>query len=163
MGDVAREAGVAVQTIYNAVGSKRELLSRALDFAAAGDEAPTPVPVFMHERAQRKTDAREILRQLVDFWRGGLARTAPVFAVIRQAAALDPEVAELQRRRAEQRLKNYGQAAGRLAELDALRGGLSLDDAPPRSSPWAIPISTASWSWSRAGSRSAGQPGRRRR
>ncbi len=121
VGDVAREAGVAVQTIYNAVGSKRELLSRALDFAAAGDEAPTPVPVFMHERAQRKTDAREILRQLVDFWRGGLARTAPVFAVIRQAAALDPEVAELQRRRAEQRLKNYGQAAGRLAELDALR------------------------------------------
>jgi AcrR family transcriptional regulator len=129
VGDVAREAGVAVQTIYNSVGSKRELLSRALDFAAAGDEAPTPVPVFMHARAQRQTDARDIVRQLVDFWRGGLARTAPVFAVIRQAAALDPEVAELQRRRAEQRLKNYGQAAGRLAELDALRAGLSLDDA----------------------------------
>ena len=128
MGDVAREAGVAVQTIYNAVGSKRELLSRALDFAAAGDEAPTPVPVFMHERARHETDAREIVRQLVDFWRGGLARTAPVFAVIRQAAALDPEVATLETQRAQQRLRNYGQAASLMAGLGALRPGLSVDE-----------------------------------
>jgi AcrR family transcriptional regulator len=129
MGDVAREAGVAVQTIYNAVGSKRDLLSRALDFAAAGDEAPTPVPAFMEERAKLQTDAREIVRQLVDFWRGGLARTAPVFAVIGQAAALDPDVAGLQRQRAEQRLRNYGRAAERLSELGALRPGLSPDEA----------------------------------
>ena len=34
---IASEAGVAVQTIYNSVGSKRDVLSRVLDFAAAGD------------------------------------------------------------------------------------------------------------------------------
>jgi AcrR family transcriptional regulator len=129
MGDIAREAGVAVQTIYNSIGSKRDLLSRVLDFAAAGDEAPTPVPVFMHERAKQATDAREIIGQLVAFWRGGLARSAPVFGVIRQAAALDPEVAELERQRAAQRLRNYGQAAGSFAERGALRPGLSLDEA----------------------------------
>ncbi len=44
---IARESGVAVQTIYNSIGSKRELLSRVLDFAAAGDRAPRPVPAFM--------------------------------------------------------------------------------------------------------------------
>jgi len=129
MSDVAREAGVAVQTIYNAVGSKRDLLSRTLDFAAAGDAAPTPVPVFMRERTSQTTDAREIVRQIVDFWRGGLARTAPVFAVIRQAAALDPEVAELDAQRAQQRLRNYAQAAGLMAGLGALRPDLSVDDA----------------------------------
>jgi AcrR family transcriptional regulator len=129
VGNVAREAGVAVQTIYNAVGSKRELLSRVLDFAAAGGEAPTPVPVFMQARAEAVTDAREIVRQLVEFWRGGLARTAPVFGVMRQAAALDPEVAELERQRARQRLRNYGQATHLMDDLGALHPGLSADDA----------------------------------
>ena len=129
IGDVAREAGVAVQTIYNAIGSKRELLSRVFDLAAAGEEAPTPVPVFMHERAKGATDADEIVRQLVEFWRGGLARTAPVFGVIRQAAALDPEVATLERQRAQQRLKNYRQATGLMDDLGALRPGLSAEEA----------------------------------
>ena len=47
IGRIAAESGVAVQTIYNAIGSKRDLLSRVLDFAAAGDRAPLPVPQFL--------------------------------------------------------------------------------------------------------------------
>ena len=129
IGAVAREAGVAVQTIYNAIGSKRDLLSRVLDFAAAGEHAPTPVPTFMTEQAEREPDPRLVIDQLVEFWRGGLARTAPVFRVIRQAAAIDPVVAELERQRAEQRLRNYGSAARILDERGALRPGLSRDDA----------------------------------
>ena len=52
IGRIAAEAGVAVQTIYNAVGSKRDLLSRVLDFAAAGERSPVPVPQFMREQAE---------------------------------------------------------------------------------------------------------------
>jgi AcrR family transcriptional regulator len=118
-----------VQTIYNSVGSKRDLLSRVLDYAAAGERAPTPVPVFMREQAEREPDPRAIIDQLVEFWRGGLERITPVFRVIRQAAALDPEVAALERQRAEQRLSNYGIAAHILAERGALRDGLTPDDA----------------------------------
>jgi len=129
IGAIAREAGVAVQTIYNSIGSKRDLLSSVLDFAAAGERAPTPVPAFMAEQAEREPDPRRIIAQLVEFWQGGLARTAPVFRVIRQAAALDPEVAALERQRAEQRLRNYGNAARILDERGALRPGLSRDDA----------------------------------
>ena len=126
---IAREAGVAVQTIYNSVGAKRELLSRVLDFAAAGPQAPTPVATFMRERAERTEDPREIIAGLVAFWAEGLPRTAPVFRVIREAAALDPDVAALERRRSAQRLANYGQAAGILEARGALREGLSVDDA----------------------------------
>jgi AcrR family transcriptional regulator len=129
IGAVAREAGVAVQTIYNSIGSKRDLLSGVLDFAAAGARAPIPVPTFMSEQAEREPDPRRVIDQLVEFWRGALARTAPVFRVIREAAALDPEVAELERRRAEQRLRNYASAARILDERGALRPGLSRDDA----------------------------------
>lgn len=126
---IAREAGVAVQTIYNSIGAKRDVLSRVLDFAAAGAEAPTPVPTFMRERAERAGDPREIISELVAFWTQALARTAPVFRVIRQAAAVDPEVAELERRRSAGRLRNYGHAAGMLRDRGALRDGLSVEGA----------------------------------
>lgn len=49
--------------------------------------------------------------------------------MIRQAAALDPGIAALEKQRAEQRLRNYGIAARILAERGALREGLTPDHA----------------------------------
>src|SRR6478752_2301147 len=95
IGRIAAEAGVAVQTIYNAVGSKRDVLSRVLDFAAAGERSPVPVPQFMREQAEREPDPRKVIAQLVEFWREALPRTAPVFRTIREVAAVDEEIAEL--------------------------------------------------------------------
>ncbi|HEY4413922.1 MAG TPA: TetR/AcrR family transcriptional regulator [Gaiellaceae bacterium] len=129
IGRIASDAGVAVQTIYNAVGSKRDVLSRVLDFAAAGDRAPAPVPQFMREQAESEPDPRRIIAQLVEFWRGALPRTAPVFRIIREAAASDPEIAALERGRIAQRLANYRQAAQLLDDRDALRAGLTIDQA----------------------------------
>lgn len=126
---IAAEAGVAVQTIYNAVGSKRDLLSRVLDLAAAGERAPTPVARFMREQVESEPDPRRILAQLVEFWRGALTRTAPVFRVIREAAAVDPDIAVLERDRATQRLRNYRQAAQLLADRNALRSGTTIEGA----------------------------------
>jgi AcrR family transcriptional regulator len=129
IGRIASEAGVAVQTIYNAVGSKRDLLSRMLDFAAAGERAPTPVPQFMRDQAELEPDPRRIIAQLIEFWRGALPRTAPVFRIIREAAAADPEIALLERARAAQRLHNYRQAAQLLVERNALRPEMTIDGA----------------------------------
>jgi AcrR family transcriptional regulator len=129
IGRISAEAGVAVQTIYNAIGSKRDLLSRVLDFAAAGDRAPLPVPQFMREQAESEPDPRQIIAQLVEFWRGALPRTAPVFRIIREAAAADPEIAVLERDRAKQRLSNYRRAAQLIADRDALRPGMTVDGA----------------------------------
>ncbi|MDP9266270.1 MAG: TetR family transcriptional regulator [Chloroflexota bacterium] len=126
---IAAAAGVAVQTVYNSIGGKRELLSRVLDFAAAGDRAPEPVPEFMRRMAEAETDPRRIIDQLVRFWQDALARTAPVFRILREAAVVDADAAALERRRAAQRLRNYGQAAELLAARGALRSGLTLDAA----------------------------------
>jgi AcrR family transcriptional regulator len=126
---IAAEAGVAVQTIYNAVGSKRDLLSRVLDFAAAGERAPVPVPQVMREQAESEPDPCRIIAQLVEFWRAALPRTAPVFRIVREAAAADPEIASLERGRSAQRLRNYRHAAQLLADRDALRPGLTVDGA----------------------------------
>jgi AcrR family transcriptional regulator len=126
---IASRAGVAVQTIYNSVGTKHEILSRVLDFAAAGERAPVPVPELMRRQAEGEPDPRRIIEQIVELWRGALPRTAPVFALIREAAATDPEVAALERARAAQRLRNYGRAARLLAERGGLRSDLSIDGA----------------------------------
>jgi AcrR family transcriptional regulator len=129
IGRIASEAGVAVQTIYNAVGSKRDLLSQVLDLAAAGERSPVPVPQFMRDQAEREPDPRRVIAQLVEFWRGALPRTAPVFRMIREAAAVDPEIAALERGRAAQRLQNYRGAAQLLADRDVLLSGLTIDGA----------------------------------
>jgi AcrR family transcriptional regulator len=129
IGRIAAEAGVAVQTIYNAVGSKRDLLSRVLDFAAAGERAPVPVPQFMREQAESEPDPCRIIAQLVEFWRSAFPRTAPVFRIIREAAAADPEIAALERGRSAQRLRNYQKAAQLIAERDALRPGVTVESA----------------------------------
>jgi AcrR family transcriptional regulator len=129
IGRIAADAGVAVQTIYNSVGSKRDLLSRVLDFAAAGERAPVPVPQFMHEQAESEPDPRRMIAQLVEFWRGALPRTAPVFRIIREAAAADAEIAVLERGRAAQRLGNYRHVAQLLVDRDALRPGMTIDAA----------------------------------
>jgi hypothetical protein len=119
----------ARRAIYNSVGSKREILSRVLDFAAAGDQAPMPVAEFMSAQAESEPDPREVIALTVEFWRGALPRTAPFFRLIREAAATDPEIATLERTRAAQRLRNYQHPARILAERGALRRELSTDDA----------------------------------
>jgi AcrR family transcriptional regulator len=129
IGKIAAEAGVAVQTIYNSVGVKRDILSRVLDFAAAGERAPVPVPQFMADQAEREADPRQIVVQLVEFWKGAVPRTAPVFRVIREAAAVDADAAALERARAAQRLRNYTTAARLLDERGALHRALTIDQA----------------------------------
>jgi len=126
---IAAEAGVAVQTIYNSVGGKSAILARVLDFSVAGERAPVPVAQFMREQAEQEPDPVRIIGQMVEFWTGAMPRSAPVQRMIREAAAVDPEAALLERRRAAQRLRNYGQAASSLDERGALREGLSVDDA----------------------------------
>ncbi len=41
---VAAEAGVAIQTVYAAFGSKRQLLSELIDVTIAGDDEPLSCP-----------------------------------------------------------------------------------------------------------------------
>ena len=38
---------MAVQTVYNSIGAKRDVLAKVLDYAAAGEHAPTPAPVIV--------------------------------------------------------------------------------------------------------------------
>lgn len=118
---LAADAGVVVQTIYNTVGGKAAVLSLVLDRTVSGPEFPRPVPGFMKERTENLPDALSVIETLADWFAEVHPRSAQVFELIRQAAAVDPEVAELENRREAQRLSNYELAAAVIADKGELR------------------------------------------
>ena len=121
MAALAAEADVVVQTIYNVVGRKAAVLSLVLDKTVSGPDFPRLVPVFMQERTAELPDGGSVIELLADWFAEVHPRSAAIFNVIRQAAAVDPEVARLEDRREAQRLANYELAAAAIAEKGELR------------------------------------------
>ena len=105
---VAEEAGVAVQTVYYIFGTKRNLLAAVLDASVAGDVEPVAVLERDWVEALRtEQDATSAVERLVEATVTIVARTMPIYEVVRRAAA-DPDVSALlqevrSRRRADQR------------------------------------------------------------
>lgn len=121
--DVAARAGVAVQTIYNAIGGKPALLDAVLDSVAAGPDAPRLVPEVMAERTRAVRGAEEAAALLADWFADVNPRSSWLMRVIRDAAAVDASVAAFEERRAERRFTNYRIGAEILAERVGLRDG----------------------------------------
>jgi AcrR family transcriptional regulator len=99
MRDVARAAGVSVETVYAGFGAKSDLLMAAIDVAVVGDADPVPLDrrtVFTAlGRGSREERLRAAARLVTDIHR----RTAGVNLALREAAASDPELDRLMRRR----------------------------------------------------------------
>ena len=102
--DIAREAGVSVETVYGTSGSKGQLLLHTIDVGVVGDDEPVPLadrPAFVAlgdgERAARLCTA-------VDLLATQYARIARLLRALAQAAAGDAEMAvHLHESRARQR------------------------------------------------------------
>ncbi len=91
---IAREAGVAVQSVYSAGKSKADLLHLVVDLAVAGDhedvmlvERPDFTSMATEPDAKRQV---EILAQLIA---STLERLAPVWVAYREASAVDANAA----------------------------------------------------------------------
>src|SRR6266700_976990 len=96
MQDVADRAGVAVQTLYFTFGTKRSLLKELVDVTVAGDLesiATMDRPWFQQVLAAETADAQ--LRLQVQGVREIAERMAAISEVLRTAATLDPEIADL--------------------------------------------------------------------
>ena len=90
MADVAREAGVALQSVYKVGHSKADLLHQVRDLAVAGDDQQVMLldrPEFVAIRAETDPDRQvEMLASLVATT---MERLAPVWVAYREAAAVD--------------------------------------------------------------------------
>jgi AcrR family transcriptional regulator len=125
---VAVEAGVALQTVYNSVGNKAALLSAVLDAAASGP-GDREVLELMQERTRNAPDLDSLMVVLADWFVEVHERTGRIMSVISQAAAVDPDVAALEQRRALQRLERYHGAAAAVRERGGLTSGMTDREA----------------------------------
>jgi AcrR family transcriptional regulator len=126
---IAAEAGVAVQTIYNTVGSKREVLGGVIELAVRGPDYPAPPAQGVGRRLREAEDPARIVELLVDWLAEAHARSAAIYLAIREAAAVDADAAELEQALADERFSGYREAARELARRGALRPGLAPDHA----------------------------------
>ena len=134
---VAEAAGVAVDTVYAAYGSKPGLLRALVTAALRGSEDAEPLRESATIQAIRaEPDAR---RKLTLY--GGLLaevnpRLAPLARVLREAAPSEPVIAEMWAGLQDDRLDGMREFAAHLGDSGALRDGVSKAQA--RDVLWAL-------------------------
>lgn len=134
MREVARAAGVSVETVYASFRSKADLLRAAIDVAVVGDSAPVPLDQRPEFAALGSGTRRQRAHATARLVTGINQRTAGVVLALREAAASDPELAEWMREREQRRRINVGQGAALVAgravapeEVDGLWAVLAVE------------------------------------
>lgn len=94
MAEIAREAGVALQSVYSAGQSKADLLHLVADVAVAGDDQEVMLldrPTYT--AVAREPDPRRQVEMIAALVAATMERLAPVWVAYREAAAVDPKAA----------------------------------------------------------------------
>ncbi len=129
MNALAKEADVAVRTLYLSYANKTAILSAAFDTAVAGDDEPVPIV----ERDWYKSLASDpsgpvCVANFFDHSATIIERSTPLYAVIRAASA-EPEVAELLATNKRERHAALLGVAERIAQKKGFRKDLTAEDA----------------------------------
>ncbi|WP_029210203.1 TetR/AcrR family transcriptional regulator [Arsenicicoccus bolidensis] len=134
---VAARAGVAVDTVYAAVGRKPELLRQVLETAISGTDTAVAPEDRDYVRAVRAAPtARAKLAAYVDGLLLLQPRLAPVVLALRDAAATDPESADLWGEITQRRAGNMRDFARDLRATGELRA--DLDDGEVADIIWSM-------------------------
>jgi len=127
---VAERAGAAAPTAYKAFGNKPAMVKAAFDYAAAGDDDPTPI----HQRKRAaliKAEPNPVrkLEIYTDGLLGTLTRSARLQLVVRAGAEIDPDMKVIWEQITSRRLFGMGIIAANLSEGRHLRAGVSQQEA----------------------------------
>lgn len=125
---IATRAGVAVQTVYFHFGNKRSVLKEAVDVAAVGDDQPVAMldrPWL--EKVREEQDPERVIAAWIAYGGGIVARVGPIMRVVRDAAVVDPEMAEQWDANETETAAAFRVLADQLAAMNALR--VSVDEA----------------------------------
>ncbi len=132
--DVARSAGVSVETVYSAFGNKATLLHRAWDVTIGGDDEE----ITYHERPEinvlrAEPDlARRLTMQAAVFTQTA-RRIVPFLLAMQGAAASEPAAAEMLAEIGRQRLEGLSV----MAREAAATGQLAVSEQDCRDIMWA--------------------------
>jgi AcrR family transcriptional regulator len=128
VGQIAKAAGVSVETVYKAFATKPGVLKALFDVTVAGDDESVP----MAERADiqavlAEPDPARKIRLYTAHMAATYPRLAPVQLMVRDAAAADPGAADVWGRLRHELLGGMTHFAGDLLATGGLRPGLSAD------------------------------------
>jgi TetR/AcrR family transcriptional regulator, regulator of autoinduction and epiphytic fitness len=130
---IADGAGVSVQTVFAHFPTKRDLLKEVIDQTVAGDDKPVPVRDRPEIAAiQAEPDPGQKLRLHAALVVAISRRATSMDQMLRSAAAVDPEAAELWARGSKGRQAGMEEFASHLYEGGHLREGLSAHQAADR-------------------------------
>lgn len=132
--DVARAAGVSVETVYGAFGTKAALLHRAWDVTIGGDDQD----VVFHERPEvqamrAEPDLRRRFALHARFATRTARRVAPFQLMVRSAAGADPAAAAMLEEMDRQRLAGLSVMAAEAAAT----GQLAVSEEECRDVVWS--------------------------
>jgi hypothetical protein len=127
---VAEAAGVALDTVYAAVGTKPVLFRLLVETAISGTDEAVPALERDYVRVIRtEPDPARKLALYAQAVGRIQQRLAPLFQVLHQAAAADAELGALWQEISDRRAANMGLLAGELAATGALRPELTVEQA----------------------------------
>jgi AcrR family transcriptional regulator len=156
--DIAREARVAVDTVYAAVGRKPALLREVLETAKSGSDQAVPATQREYvEKVRAAGTASGKITAYVEGLVGVQGRLAPVFLALRDAAATDTDSAALWSEITERRARNMRDFAADLRSTGELRPDLSDDEVADivwsmnGSEYWVLMVGDRGWSPQRFG------------
>lgn len=132
MPQIAAEAGVVVETVYRAFGSKAGLFRAVVESALAAGPTRADVPVEERPAIRAVIEEQDPRRQVALYaaTQPGIHRRAgPLLRALRDAAGTDKELRKLWDEMEAWRLDGQGRLAGMLAERGTLRHGLSVEAA----------------------------------
>lgn len=128
---IAREAGVAVETIYRIFGTKTGLFRAVIDALLAGGTARADLPVEQRPAIRAIRDEPDPRRKVARYaaTQPGIHRRAgPLLRALRDAKSTDPELSRLWSELEASRFEGQGRFVRALAEQGALRPDRSADE-----------------------------------
>ena len=129
MPEVARAAGVSVQTVYKAFANKATLLKAVFDVSVAGDDEPVPVAERDFIAAiQAEPDAAMKIEMYFSHIASISPRVCPVQLLVRDAAASDRAAAEVWDQMRQEMLTAMGHMTADLMSTGQVRDELSAED-----------------------------------
>jgi len=130
MADIARAAGVAVQTVYFTFHTKRALLSEAYSYAVHGPDDPLPpTEQPWYGEMVAAADVTKALRLMVVGVGEILRRATPLDTVVRASADRDPDTARVRVLQERLRAQGYRDILEILRGKSRLRPGMTRERA----------------------------------
>jgi AcrR family transcriptional regulator len=97
MREIAREAGVSVETVYSNFPSKAAIFKEVLNVLVVGDDQPIPLAERAEFRAVSDGPLPERIRAVARIHTESQQRVARLRMVLREAARTDDELADIER------------------------------------------------------------------